>query len=126
MTDRITIARNLAQIWPGLADVTDALSGQPPRVAHVLDVLAYDVADAEAVAPGSDEAHVLQAIRTLLLPDAGAYLPHVGDACPAPAGVMVAVDLGDGAPLIDRADHLYWGPALGPANEGRVLRWAPV
>jgi hypothetical protein len=47
--------------------------------------------------------------------------PHTTDTLPVPPDVIVRVDLGDGSPVVDRADAFNWGPGAGPDGEGRIL-----
>ena len=45
---------------------------------------------------------------------------HTTDTIPVNPGAIVRVDLGDGAPVVDRAAAFNWGPGLGPEGEGRI------
>jgi hypothetical protein len=46
--------------------------------------------------------------------------PHTTDTIPTTPSAIVRVDLGDGCPVIDRADAFNWGPGAGPEGEGRI------
>jgi hypothetical protein len=46
--------------------------------------------------------------------------PHTTDTIPTNPGAIVRVDLGDGCPVVDRADAFNWGPGAGPEGEGRI------
>lgn len=101
--------------------IADALA--EGRVADALDMLA----DADDIgARGVARSPLLDLYRAALLPAAEDYVLHTGDASPVPAGTLVAVDLGDGQPLVDLAGALAWGSGLGPDGEGRIHRYAVV
>jgi len=69
---------------------------------------------------------VAQLVAAVVMPDRAEWNRHEGIERPVPAGMLVAVDLGEGRPLIDRAAVFDWGPGCGPAGEGRVIRWARI
>lgn len=52
--------------------------------------------------------------------------PHTAFTRPVAADALVLVDLGDGAPIVDRADALYWGAGLGPNEEGRIQAYRVI
>lgn len=49
--------------------------------------------------------------------------PHTTDRCPVQPDALVVIDLGDGAPVVDRADAFNWGPGAGPEGEGRIVAY---
>lgn len=53
-------------------------------------------------------------------------IQHTTDSCPVDPDTMVRVDLGDGAPFMDRAGDLSWGPGAGPEGEGRIVQYETV
>lgn len=67
-----------------------------------------------------------QLVAALVLPDRAEWNAHDTNTRPVPSGMLVAVDLGEGRPLIDRADAFGWGPGLGPNGEGRIQRWTRI
>ncbi len=89
------------------------------RVAEALDLL-------DGAPPGAHREALAKLAGALLLPAREDYNELVGNERPVPPGMLVAVDLGDGLPLVERAGLLCWGPGLGPNGEGRVLRWARI
>jgi len=107
------------QIASHCADIAEALADSPPRIAEAIESL-EDAHDLGAASP------LLALFTAALLPAAGDYRDHVGDAAPVRADTLVAVDLGAGRPLVDRAGVLCWGPGMGPAGEGRIHRWARI
>jgi len=107
------------QIARHCADIAEALADSPPRIAEAIDRL-DDAHDLGASSP------LLALFTAALLPAAGDYVEHVGDAAPVRADTLVAVDLGAGRPLVDRAGLLCWGPGMGPDGEGRIHRWARI
>lgn len=51
--------------------------------------------------------------------------PHTGNACPVAADALVAVDLGDGELIVERAGQLNWAEGDPEADgAGRIHRYA--
>lgn len=106
-----------AQISQHCASI--AAAAADGRIADALDLL-QDAHDAGFVSP------LLALVDAALMPAATAYIEHVGDVSPVPAGTLVAVDLGEGRPLVEMAGVLCWSAGVGPDGEGRIRQWARV
>lgn len=106
----------------------EALQARSIDAAHALaDGRVADAADALDSIPHTAPIPWLgQIVAAVVLPDPAAWNAHDTNRRPVPAGMLVAVDLGEGRPLIDRAAVFDWGPGCGPSFEGRIQRWARI
>jgi hypothetical protein len=67
----------------------------------------------------------LAALQMLLTEPDTLFVVHTGDTCPVPKDAFVFIDLDDGTPpYVEQANHVGWGPGLGPGGLGRVQRYA--
>lgn len=125
------MSRRAATLWPAATPTEPT-----PAV-----MLAHSAQAAEALADGDitracmlleDIPHdvpypwLAEIVAAVVLPDRSAWNQHDTDARPVPADMLVAVHLGEGRPLIDRAGVFDWGPGCGPAGEGRIQRWVRI
>jgi hypothetical protein len=52
------------------------------------------------------------------------YLSHTSTVCPVDPDALVAVDLGDGQPVVGRADAFAWHAFADDDGAGRILGYA--
>ena len=117
--------------WPAATPTEPTSTVMLAHSAMAADALADGrVADAcellEAIPHGVEFPWIAQLVAAVVLPDRSAWNTHDTDTWPVPAAMLIAIDLGEGRPVIDRAGVFDWGPGCGPAGEGRIQRWARI